>query len=149
MHRMGEGDHFNPFVDALNGGGGIILTHLSMHSMGEGGIILTHLSMDWMGEGGSFFVFRLFKSIFSFLLIEFPVIFSSFYEILQYYVYYYCILIRRDGPSGLLFFFVPVLLISILTRLFLPSRIFLYISFLLFPSASVWENTRAWVPHFL
>ena len=34
---------------------------------------------------------------------------------LQYYVYYYCILIR---PSGLLFSFEPALLLSILMSLF-------------------------------
>ena len=48
---------------------------------------------------------------------------------------------RRD------FFFVPALLLLILTchlRLFLC-----FILFLLFPCASDWENTRAWVPHAL
>ena len=41
-----------------------------------------------------------------------------------------------------IFFIVPALLLSL--------RLFLYvISFLLFPCASVWENTLASVPHFL
>ena len=56
----------------------------------------------------------------------------------------------RDWPSGLLFSFVPSLLVSILTPLFLPSSsVSLSYSFLLFPCASVWENTLAWVLHFL
>ena len=38
---------------------------------------------------------------------------------------------------------------SLLSSLY-PLLLFLcLISFLLFPCASVWENTRAWVPHFL
>ena len=43
-----------------------------------------------------------------------------------------------------LYFFIYSRLSSYLLRLFL------YLNwFLLFPSASVWENTCAWVPHFL
>ena len=44
------------------------------------------------------------------------------------------------------FFFALALLLSILTTLFLPSSLVYLISFLLFPCASVWENTRACVP---
>ena len=57
-------------------------------------------------------------------------------------------------PSRLLFYFVPTLLVSILTPLFLSSSsvslpFLCLISFLLFQCASVWGNTRAWVLHFL
>ena len=46
-------------------------------------------------------------------------------------------------PSGLIFSFVPVLLLSILIPPFLPF------SSVAFPCASVWESTFARVPHFL
>ena len=52
--------------------------------------------------------------------------------------------------SSLLLFFVPALLLSMLTPFFLPSSSVFYLtSFLLFSCASVWENTRTWVPYFL
>ena len=54
-----------------------------------------------------------------FLLIEFHCSFFISYEILPYFVYYYCIWLGRDRPSGLLLF-VPALLLSMLTPLFLP-----------------------------
>ena len=55
---------------------------------------------------------------------------------------------REDRPElyslGLgLNFFVHVLLLSMLTDLFLSLLFLCLISFLLFPCASVWENTRA------
>ena len=59
------------------------------------------------------------------------------------------------GPSYMigrwdLLFFVPTLLLAIITPLFNPILPFLcLISFWLFLCASVWENTRAWAPHFL
>ena len=62
--------------------------------------------------------FRLFKSIF--LLIEFHCTFSISFKILPDYVYYYCISLGCDRPSGLLLF-VPAVLFSILTPLFCPS----------------------------
>ena len=43
--------------------------------------------------------------------------------------------------SGLLFF-VPALLLSLLTPLFLHCSSVYLISFLVFPCASVWDNTR-------
>ena len=61
-----------------------------------------------------------YLSLFCFLLIEFHCTFSISYKILPYFVYYYCILVGCDRPSGLLLF-VPALLLSILTSLFLPS----------------------------
>ena len=53
-------------------------------------------------------------------------------------------------PSGL-FIFDRACFASFYTHAsLLPSLFVLYlISFLLFPCASVWENTLAWVPHFL
>ena len=48
------------------------------------------------------------------------------------------------GCRGLLFF-VPAVLLTILTPLLCSSSVYL-ISFLQFPCASVWENTRALVP---
>ena len=56
-----------------------------------------------------------------FLLIEFHCTFSMSYKILQYFVYYYYILIRMWYAVRTSFFFVPALLLSILTPLFLPS----------------------------
>ena len=58
---------------------------------------------------------------FGFLLIEFHCTFSISYRILANYVYYYCILIRIVQDVGTSFFFVPTLLLSILTPFFLPS----------------------------
>ena len=47
-------------------------------------------------------------------------------------------------------FFLPDLFFRIFTPLFLPFLLFLcLISFLLFPCARVWNNTRALVTHFL
>ena len=84
-----------------------------------------------------FLFIRLLKSI---LFTEFYCTFSISYEILRYY-YYWC---GSDRPSGLPYSFVPALLLSILTVIFLVLRLFLYlISFLLFPCASVWVNTCA------
>ena len=111
---------------------------------------------SWRQLGVSWVVTRLrvddlsfFDSLspFCFLLIEFHCTFS--YLIKDYNILFIIITfwLGCDSPSGL--FFVPALLISILTPLFLPSSLFLYlISFLPFPCASVWENTRALVPYF-
>ena len=94
-------------------------------------------------------IFRIFKSILFFCQLNFIVLFPFFkkyYHILVIIVFW----LGCDRPSGHLFFrarfaFFPYSRLS--SYLF---RLFLYlISFLLFPCASVWENTRAWVPHFL
>ena len=80
------------------------------------------------------------SSTFCFLLIEFHCTFSIFYKMPQYYVYYYCILIRWYfiGTS----FFVPNLLFKLTSLLSLCLFLYL-ISSLLFPCSSVWENTPA------
>ena len=59
-----------------------------------------------------------YLSQFCFLSIEFHSTFSISYKILPYFVYYYFRL-GCDRTSGLLF--VPALLLSMLTPLFLPS----------------------------
>ena len=85
---------------------------------------------------------------FCFLLIEFH---CTFPYLLKYYNIMFIIILLCLGsgrPSGLLFF-VPALLLSILTPLFLSSSSVYLISFSLFPCASVWENTGARVPYFL
>ena len=57
---------------------------------------------------------------FCFLLIEFHHTISIFFcKILPYYVYHYCILIKMWYAAGT-YFFVPALLFSILSPLFLP-----------------------------
>ena len=94
-------------------------------------------------------IFRLFKSILFFV------------NWISLYVFHFllniiilCLLLLYfdlDVMSSRDFF------ISCLLCFFPYSRLFSYrlrqflclISFLLFPCASVWENTRAWVPHFL
>ena len=87
-----------------------------------------------------------YLSPFCFLLIEFHCTFVLSYKMLQYFVYYYYILIRMWSAVFLclLCFFLYSRLSSYLLRLFLYL-----ISFLLFPRVSVSENTLAWVPHFL
>ena len=77
-------------------------------------------------------------SLFCFLLIEFHCIFSISYKIQKNYVYYYCILTRIAQAVGPFFSFMPALLLSILTPLFLSSSSVYVTSFLLFLSASVW-----------
>ena len=105
--------------------------------------------------------FRLFKFILFLLnfIVFFPYlikhnnilfIFSISYKILQYFVYFYYVLIsmwqavRNYFFSCLLCFFVYSCL-----HVFLPSSsASLSYLFLLFPCVSIWENTRAWVAHF-
>ena len=107
--------------------------------------------MPWAtGEGGWFF-FPFFdcSSPFCFLLNEFHCTFCISYKMLPCYVlllYFDEVVIgcRDFFLSCLLCFFPYSRLSSYLLRLFLYL-----ISFLLFPCASVWENTRAWVTHFL
>ena len=100
------------------------------------------------GEVGWFVIFLWFKSILFF------VNWISLY-LFTYLVKYHFMFINnvfwlgRDRLSGLLSF-VPAVLFPYLRlssfRLRLSHGL---ISFLLFPWASVWENTRAWVPRFL
>ena len=61
-----------------------------------------------------------YLSPFYFLSIEFHCTFSISYKILPNFVCYYCILVRMLYAVGT-FFFVPALLLSILTPLSLPS----------------------------
>ena len=83
-----------------------------------------------------------YLSPFYFLSIEFHCTFSIPYKILHILFIIIVFRLGCDRPSGLLLF-VPAVL-------FLRLRLFhCLISFLLFPCASVWENTRAWVPRFL
>ena len=75
--------------------------------------------------------------------------FSISYKLIPYYVhlllYFHLIVIGRWDFffSCPLYFFPYSHFFSYLLRLFLYL-----ISFLLFPCASVWENTLAWVPNF-
>ena len=71
------------------------------------------------GEGGRFVIFRIFQSIF-FCKLNFIVRFSI--SIKYYHIMFIIIVFRLgcDMPSGFIFF-VPALLLSILTPLFLPS----------------------------
>ena len=88
---------------------------------------------------------------FCFLLIEFhctlSISFIKYYHIMFIIIVFW---LGCDRPSGHLFFrarfaFFPY---SRLSSCLLSLFLYL-ISFLLFPCASVWENTRAWLPHFL
>ena len=78
-------------------------------------VLFSYLSM----EDGWFVIFQIFKS-FCFLSIEFRYSFSISYKILLYFAYFIVVWVRCDRPSGLLLF-VPALLLSIITPLFLPS----------------------------
>ena len=72
------------------------------------------------GEGGWFVIFRLFKSILFFVLIEF---YCTFSILIKFYQIMFIIIVLRSGcdiPSGLLLF-VPSVLFSILTPLFCQS----------------------------
>ena len=98
------------------------------------------------GEGWLIFIFRSFNSI-SFLLVEFPCIFPY---LIKYYTIIWFWLGSAISSEFLVFFscllyFVPYSrLSSYRFRLFLHLILFLLLFCL-----SVWENTRAWVPHFL
>ena len=75
------------------------------------------------GEGGWFVIFRLFMFIL-FFVNWISLNFFQSYKILQYYVYYYCILIRMWKTVGTFFSCMPALLLysrfsSYLLRLFL------------------------------
>ena len=72
-------------------------------------------------EGGwFFFIFRLFKFIL-FLLIEFHCTFSISYKILRIIFIIVAFWLGSNRPLVLLFFFMPALLLSILTPFFVPS----------------------------
>ena len=60
-----------------------------------------------------------------------------------YHIMFIIVFLLECGRSTGLLYFVPDLLLPILTPLSLHSSIVYLISFLLFPCASVWENTRA------
>ena len=102
-----------------------------------------------LGEAGWFVIFRLFKSILFFVKLKFIVLFPYLlkYNNIMFYIIVFWLGCegRRDFffscPS---YFFPYSRFSSYLLRLFRYL-----ISFLLFSCASVWENTRAWVPHFL
>ena len=81
------------------------------------------------GRVDDFFIIRLFRSFLLFQ-IKFHCTFSISYKILNYYVYC-CIIafsLGSNRPLGLPFFFVPALLLSILTPLFLLSSSYFSIS---------------------
>ena len=100
------------------------------------------------GEGGWFEIFRLFKFLFfinSISLYFFPYLVKYYHFMFINIVFW----LGKDRLIGLLsscplYFFPYSRLSSFSLRLFNCL-----ISFLLFPCASVWENTRAWVPSFL
>ena len=77
------------------------------------------------GEGGSFFEYL---SPFCFMSIEFHCTFSISYKILPYLFIIIVFWLGCDRPSGLLLF-VPALLLSILTPLFLPSSSVFFVLF--------------------
>ena len=88
---------------------------------------------------------------FRFLLIEFHCTFSISYKKPTNYVWYIIVFwLGQFRPCGLLFLSCPLYFFPYwrLSSYLLPLFLYL-ISFLLFPCASVWENTRAWVPLFL
>ena len=77
-----------------------------------------------------------YLSPFCFLLIECQCTFIISYKILQYYVFW----LGCDSPSALLFI-VPVLLLSVLTPLFLPSSsVSLYYFILVVPMQECFEK---------
>ena len=103
-----------------------------------------NLTPSQSGQGGLFLIFRLYKSMF-FWVIEFHRTFSISYK---YYRIMFIIIVFWLGCDRLscLFFSLLISLLPPLYTYFL--RLFLYnFSLLLFPCASVWENTRARVPH--
>ena len=84
-------------------------------------LTLTILQAIVPSEGGWFVIFWLFKYIL-FFVNWISLYFSISYKILHYYVYdiyIYIYWLGWDRPSGL--FFMPALLLSILTPLFFPS----------------------------
>ena len=105
---------------------------------------LVHLS----GGGWSIFKFSIVLVHFIYFQLYFYCTFSKSYKILpnlQYFVYYCCILIRWWLAVGTYFFLsCPLYFFSYFPLSSYLLRLFLYlVSFLLFPCASVWENTRA------
>ena len=88
--------------------------------------------------GGWFFIFRLFKSMF-FCQLKFIVIFLYLIKYYNIIFIIIVILLGSDRPSGL--FFAHFFPYSGLSSYFLRLSLFVIYS-------SVWENTRAWVPHF-
>ena len=98
-----------------------------------------------MHEGGRMFVIFRFLSPFCFLLIEFHILFPfliKYYHIMFIIILFWLDVIgRRDLFCSCLLCFFPC---SRLSSYHLRQSLCL-ISFLLFPCASVWESTLAWV----
>ena len=97
-------------------------------------------------HGGEWMIchFSIVQLHFVFLLIEFQYTLSVSYKILPILLTFIVFWLRCDRPSRLLLF-VPALLLSILTPLFLPSSsVSLCFLFWLFPCASDWESTNEW-----
>ena len=110
---------------------------------------LTGLSVAVRGRvDDSFFDYL---SPFCFSLIEFHCTFSISYKMLQFFGLLLLYFLIRMWYAVWISFFSCLLCFFPYSRLSsYILRLFLYlISFLLFPCSSVWENTRAWVPHFL
>ena len=95
-------------------------------------------------EGTWFFILRLFKSVLFFVT---WISLYCFHSLLIIIIIVFWL--GSDKPSGLIFLSYPLYFFPY-SRLSFYFLLFLcIISFLLVPRASVWENTRAWVPHFL
>ena len=103
-----------------------------------------------MQERVDYFSFLDCSSPFCFFLIKFRCPFSISYKILPYYVYYYCILKEYSVTPLRLILFVFALHISLLTPFYIrTSSVSVSYFILAVPMRSVWENTLAWVHHFL
>ena len=105
------------------------------------------LGRPWPGESDWLFIFRLI-SHFIFLWIEFQVIFVY---LIKYYHNMFIIivfLLASDRPSGIVYF-VPILLLSILTPLFLPSSVSLFYFILAVPMCECLGKHSSVSSHFL
>ena len=105
----------------------------------RGGWMTFHFSR---GTGGWLFSFRLFKSIFFKLnfIVLFPFL-LKYYHMFNFIVF----LLGCVRPSGLLFFMPASLLTFFVCFHARNKHLLFHPKHLLFPCASVWENTRAWV----
>ena len=95
-----------------------------------------------MGQGGWFLIFRLFYSILylvNWIKVYFSISYNKYYHNMFINIVFW---LGSTRPLGLRFF-VPAVLLSIYSRFssYLLRLFFYLISFLLFPCASVWENT--------
>ena len=103
-------------------------------------VFWTVVAVQWPVEDSSE------SSSFYLLLMKLHCIFSISYKIQPHYVYFIIFWLRRYRPSEL---FLCLLWFFPYSRLSFILLFLCHISFLLVPCACVWENTRAWVPHFL